>query len=381
MPLTPRETQDILQDCNINLLVGSGASAPYLSLLGNIETLLTDLESQTLDDEVKKVIRTSIYAKYWDVVISKNIDILEDADTARSTLDAYKSILRCLNTILINRGSSILSRQVNVFTTNIDIFFERALESCGLEFNDGFRGRFAPVFDSTNFRKSYTKKSLFYDNVSEMPVFNLHKLHGSVSWEIEDGRIVFSRNLDILRKLKSISVDPEALITIEHADTIGDLVTKASGKLSNASMEDFLSAYEEMLIVNPTKEKFKLTLLNQTYYELLRLFSNELEKEGTILFVVGFSMADEHIRQIVFRGANSNPTLGVKIFAHTSGAKKAIEETINRENMKFDNVEIISPKVEEKDGVSVDAFEYSLETICERVFGKLPDVADESDTQ
>lgn len=40
---------------------------------------------------------------------------------------------------------------------------------------------------------------------------------------------------------------------------------------------DWLNHYNStFLIVNPTKEKFSDTLLNKNYYELLRIFSNEL---------------------------------------------------------------------------------------------------------
>jgi len=40
------------------------------------------------------------------------------------------------------------------------------------------------------------------------------------------------------------------------------------------------------MIVNPAKTKFEDTLLNQYYYDLLRIYSNELEKENSVLFVI-----------------------------------------------------------------------------------------------
>jgi hypothetical protein len=70
------------------------------------------------------------------------------------------------------------------------------------------------------------------------------------------------------------------------------------------------------MIVNPSKKKFKDTVLNETHYDLLRIYSNELEKENSVLFVMGFSFADEHIRELTLRVANTNPTSIIYIFVH-----------------------------------------------------------------
>lgn len=67
------------------------------------------------------------------------------------------------------------------------------------------------------------------------------------------------------------------------------------------------------LIVNPTKEKFNDTVLNKNYYELLRILSNELEKENTLFIVNGFSFRDEHILDLT-RRSMLNPSLKVLLF-------------------------------------------------------------------
>jgi hypothetical protein len=87
----------------------------------------------------------------------------------------------------------------------------------------------------------------------------------------------------------------------------------------------FIEEYEKLQIVNPTKEKFKDTTFNKNYYELLRLYANELEKEATTLFVIGFSMADEHIREITIRAIKANPTLFVYICTYTSTGQDIID--------------------------------------------------------
>ncbi|WP_228715105.1 hypothetical protein [Klebsiella pneumoniae] len=43
-------------------------------------------------------------------------------------------------------------------------------------------------------------------------------------------------------------------------------------------------------LVLPRKDKFRETLLENVYYDLLRTYSNELDKEGSLLIVFGFSL-------------------------------------------------------------------------------------------
>lgn len=119
------------------------------------------------------------------------------------------------------------------------------------------------------------------------------------------------------------------------------------------------------MIINPTKEKFKDTLMNQTHYDLLRIYANELERENTLLFVMGFSFADEHIRELTVRVANSNPTLQIIIFAYTKKAKKEIEENITMSKVRNNNIFIESPS---SNGDC--EYSYDFNTINKKIFKK-----------
>ena len=69
---------DRIQDSNINFLFGSGMSAGYLEILGNIENLLTELDKEVFTEQKQKdLIRASILNKYFKGVIEKNINILD----------------------------------------------------------------------------------------------------------------------------------------------------------------------------------------------------------------------------------------------------------------------------------------------------------------
>lgn len=370
--------RDIIQDCNINFLIGSGLSSPYLRTLGDIEALLTQLEGQDLSNDRTKLIRASLYNSYFAGAIAKNVKILDADEASENVLKSYCGFLTLINSILLRRKSTILSKEVNLFTTNIDVFLDKALEEMNLEYNDGFNGRFRPLFGLSNFKKSRFKKSLHYDNTSELPVFNLLKLHGSLTWQITgDDSIVFSTDLSHVREIQDKEVPVESLLEIADGATIDGLMALSEGKAVDDSLSAFMAAYEKLLIVNPTKEKFKHTLLNQTYYELLRLYSNELEKENTVLFVMGFSFADEHIREITLRAANSNPTLMVYVIGHSSKAKGEIEVRFGTNKIKNSNIEVIGPSQKEKDGE--DDFKYDLSTINKQIFGRLFKVDDQGE--
>jgi|ERR1700677_252195 hypothetical protein len=68
--------KDMIQDCNINFLLGSGLSAPYLRTLGNIEVLLTQVEQSALPDPAKEILRCSLYKVYFNDVMAKNMHVL-----------------------------------------------------------------------------------------------------------------------------------------------------------------------------------------------------------------------------------------------------------------------------------------------------------------
>ncbi|WP_090714716.1 SIR2 family protein [Bathymodiolus azoricus thioautotrophic gill symbiont] len=219
----------------------------------------------------------------------------------------YKKFYKTINALILQRESSLLSKQVNIFTTNVDIFSEIALEDTGIEFNDGFHGRFNPKYSIGNFKKSYYKTSLHYENTSEIPVFNVIKLHGSVSWCTEDKNIKLDKDLKLVKEI------------------------------SNSSDDKFKENYDKLMIVNPSKKKFRDTVLNETHYDLLRMYNNELEKENSVLFVMGFSFADEHIKELTLRAANTNPTCVIYIFVHddSNDIYKELKDDAKNNNIRL----------------------------------------------
>ncbi len=341
--------KDIVQDCHLNFLVGSGLSMPYLKTLGDIEVILTALEADALlTMDQKDIIRCSVLGRFFNEVIHKNLKVISDPTSEvilNEVLENYRTFLSTMTAILLKRKSTLLSKQINVFTTNIDVFLERALEDEQLEFNDGFSGRIKPIYSVANFSKTVFKNSLHFSNSAELPVFNLVKLHGSLTWKVEIDKIHYS-DLKLINAVKqALDVIASQIAEVPNGCSVSDLTDAISTFTHQPEHGLFLSIYKQLAIINPSKEKFHDTIMNLNYYEMLRVFSNELEKENSILFVLGFSVADEHIREILIRAANANPTLLVLIYCYDHNARVAIDANIAKSNVgrKYNNIIVVEP--------------------------------------
>ena len=307
-----QEIKETVQSSHLNFLIGAGLSTPFLPLLGDIETRLSN--------ETRKAERIKIKKEYFQKVMMPNLEIVTDkVETSKQsgfkkTCKNYKEFFELIARILLKRESTILSKQANIFTTNIDILMETVLEESGLEYNDGFTGRINSTFSLSNFKKSILKRSLHFENVSEVPVFNLIKIHGSLTWDKTDDKILFSK--------------------LSHFD----------GSLLKEEGESFENKYNKLAIINPERKKLEETVIDLTYYELLRMYSSELEKENAVLFVMGFSMEDEHIREITIRTANSNPTLKIYIFCHDKDSDSKMKNKMQVGKLRYSNIEIVEPE-------------------------------------
>lgn len=347
-----------LQTANLNFLIGSGASRPFLGVLGKIEEWLTKVSNDnSLSDDQRKLFLASVYRSYCQKAIIGNLTKTPN-DKYEDAKKAYADLLSSLNEIVNRRGTRLISKQINLFTTNVDTLIENAAESLAIEFNDGFRGSVNQVFDESNFRKTIGKASLHFQSVAELPVFNLYKMHGSINWKrLGNDRI---GNDYQLNRVKTINVEmgkiaADGFVETEYDDAgvmkpyeYDDLLDKVKAKAATlkdfAVYDSFLTAYENLIMVNPTKHKFQETVMDMHFYELMRLYSNSLEKENTILFVMGFSFADEHIAKLTMRAADSNPTLQVVIFAFSDAEEVSFKKNLHFTDSALNsNVTIITP--------------------------------------
>jgi len=352
-----KELTYYIQSANINFLIGSGASRPYLATLGSIEKLLTQLnDDMNSHYETKyKIAEASIYKAFYDSVIAPNISYHKYGSDYLETKKNYQNYLITWNSLLNKRHSRILKKQLNLFTTNIDIMIEDAANGMGIELNDGFRGSINPIYDEANFMKSIMQTSMHFQHTSEIPVFNLLKIHGSINWDEQNNHIVHehfwnSRVDDEIKKIGN-----EKFVTLFNTSPDGRKIEKTYEQIiagaeglellyEASEYEAFIAAYKKFIIVNPTKRKFAETVLDYHFYELMRLYSNSLEKENSVLFVAGFSFADEHIATLTRRSAENNPTLKVIIFAYCDEEEEDFKKNLSIDSTCINNnIVIITP--------------------------------------
>lgn len=367
------QLRDIAQDAHLNFLIGAGSSSDLFDTLGDIEDMLTTIEKCPTEDDTQLRARASMYAAFFDAVIVKNKALLAGDASAESVVGAYGHFLATLNRVLLRRRSSIIDKQVNLFTTNIDLAIEVAAEKLQIELNDGFSGRFAPRFSTSTFGTVVSRRSLQYDNLSEIPTFNLMKLHGSVAWQTTAGRAGAAAEIRFDYDLRGVAEIEKALgsvrsrlLPVTKKTNVVDLLLESLPEDWPGGLDAFVGAYETLPIVNPTKEKFRETVLNQNYYDLLRILSNDLEKENTVLFVLGFSCRDEHIRDLLVRAARTNPTLQVFIFAYRRGSIADLEAQFDGLEVTNSNIRVIGPAEDDDEDLK-----YTLQTVTELYFEHL----------
>ena len=331
--------KNLFSGCRVNFLLGAGFSANLLGTLSNNEVIFEALQKHQVknEDERKKATILSAFL-YWSFFVRCIEPISSKVSTYAPTFDPYKKFGDIVYRIFSERGNPALDRQFNIFTTNYDPIIELIFDHSPCICNDGFEGRIEPRFSTDNYSKTYYRQAIFSNRKAEIPSVNLLKIHGSVTWseDIIWGGIEYQQyRTQIQRFSKDFSPlfdtavvdridahftantldEAEKQIQALFADTVFDALL--------AKVDDyhkFIQSYKlSFLIVNPTKEKFSDTLLNKNYYEILRIFSNELEKENSLLVVNGFSFRDEHILDLVKRSM-VNPSLKILVFVYNESA-------------------------------------------------------------
>ena len=340
-----------IQSSHINFLYGSGLSRPYLATLGNIEIWLTKLSGDLSNQTYRKVMEASLYKAYCDGVILRNLFFNSYDSNLLETKNAYLAFFLACNEPMNKRNSQLLNKQVNLFTTNIDLLVEESMANSGIEINDGFRGTIKPVYNESNFQISISKSSLHFHKQSEVPLFNLIKIHGAVNW-VENDNAIQSDTLQLYHINEVLKkIDKDYFVDLYKADgtekTFDEVKTEAEDialLLPDNAYDDFFGCYKKIVMINPTKEKFRTSVLDYHFYELMRIYSNALERENSLLFVMGFSFADEHIAQITKRAADTNPTLQVVVFAYDDNEEEAYMQRLGTTNgCSNNNILILTP--------------------------------------
>lgn len=321
----------VFASAHINVLLGSGFSGSVVPVLQGRESWFQAVDEHMRDCPGNErgmwlSARALLRAEFFK-------SIMHPLREAHAT-EPQKAFVASACRLIENRGTTTLPKRLNFFTTNYDPLIELSLESLGIPFNDGFVGRGKPRFDPSAFSRLMCEQSLFMEYTSQVTTANVLKAHGSLTWrrvgESDRKEVVYS---NVESTLDDCVVGHDGVLDLpavsELASLVKDPCNAASLQLfkelvSGLSVDDvdllqaFGKSYDSTLcIVNPAKRKFEETVLEQSYYDLLRIYANELDRNNALLLVFGFSFADEHILELTKRAIRSNPKLIVLISCHT----------------------------------------------------------------
>ncbi|EGP5096139.1 hypothetical protein EWX74_12285, partial [Enterococcus faecium] len=350
----------VLMEKNISFLIGAGASSPFFSSLGNLENVLTN---ENINEDGKRLIK----ALFYDASIANNIYLVEhlqdqvisndeNKEMMFSILIEYKRFIHNILEYMKVRNSRVSPKRTNIITTNYDLFIEAAIDDIlednpRVHFNDGTNGYTKKILQTDNFNKTLLYSGVFDNYSNEMPTINLIKCHGSVNWQTyysndNKKRIQVSSSISIIQELNSLIDslfdDLFELINEENSENIKEDINLIGNHFSE-ELSEIVNKLEKIQIVYPTKKKFESTLVNEYYFNLLRLLSYELEKEQSTLIVFGFSFYDEHITEIVQRSLN-NPNLLVIILCFSDKSKNEIISNFNfTSNTIPNNIKFVTP--------------------------------------
>lgn len=214
----------------------------------DIESLLNWLQNGiTFNPNDKELIGA------FNKIKSKFIATIPTQQSQKYNSEVFKTYTQFYDSIFKSR--SIESPKVSIFTTNYDLFNEKALEANNITYTTGFTSGLTKKFDINQFKYRKVDDTNRYKDRWQ-PVSheaNVYKIHGSINWK-----------------------------------------TLSGGELYQ--VED--NSDDQSVVIYPTMLKHRETA-QAPYSELFREFSNTLQRKNTTLIVIGYGFPDEHINTII----------------------------------------------------------------------------------
>ena len=215
-----------------------------------------DDEKEILDDErINNIIQKARNFLLKKILNEENA--YSKVDTP--LMDIYKQFYRKL----LSRNSTL--PRLNIFTTNYDLYSEKAMDLMGIHYANGFTGGISKFFNPTIFNYALAEKmDLSQSKWSVIDnFFYLYKIHGSVNWIEAEGE-------NKLFKVQEIQ-NPQ-----------------------------FRSLKKKEIMIYPTPLKYNASF-GSPYSDLFREFQRKLMMNNNILVTIGYSFNDEHINNLIFQ--------------------------------------------------------------------------------
>jgi hypothetical protein len=250
-----------------------GGAAGLEAYLGSLLTLLRASSLLTLvensggedDTQAQKgaAITAASVKTLSELLLNVLIDLTDVPAVDRLQKD-YKENPLCVHKEFIRKvlARPVNLRRVNLFTTNYDVAFERAMDELGVIYVDGFVGNIRRAFRPEAFNYDYYfPASTTEGNVHRLEkVLHLYKLHGSLNW----------------------AECPSSADNVYGIEQLPD--TKGE---------------QSRLVVYPRPMKEEETL-GFPYSEMFRRFAATVQQPQNVLVCYGYGFGDQHVNRVIY---------------------------------------------------------------------------------
>ena len=240
----------------------------YLELLYGLSHILEKI-NKTKEEVIEEINNVKKY-------IFDKVNTQSEKEGYSDTVSVYENFYKKI----MYRESSL--SKINIFTTNYDLFNEKAMDNLGVIFCNGFSGNIHRHFNPMTFDYAYAEQiGLSADKYTVIDKYvYLYKLHGSINWIEESNNRSFY-------KVKEVQ---------------------------NPQSRD----QKMMIYPTPTKQSASFS---SPYSDLFRGFQKKLMVQDSILVVIGYSFSDEHVNTIIYQALATIPKFRLIIFAHEMSSK------------------------------------------------------------
>lgn len=225
----------------------------FLSTLFHYRPYVPDTDKDKFNNSIKKILQ----------LIKENTNYSYDSKELK-----HGKLLNFLSSLSGKDGNKF-----SVITTNYDVLIEEVAAENNFVIFDGFNFTPIPKFDSSMFEWNLIKE-VQNINTREIEykdkIFNLLKIHGSLTWEKQDDGT-------ILRKNKDSIIDTD-----------------------------------KMVMVFPSSDKYAQSY-QEPYFELFTKFQDLIKRPNTLLISSGFSFADVHISKMITQALKNNNSLKILV--------------------------------------------------------------------
>lgn len=331
---------------HVSLLIGNGASipagAPVISSAKNVVDKILKSDREPLPEKsavafnfVKEVFlcneklgledflgtlyhliatREKANDPYVEMVFNKKFDInwIKDAESHLKQWLFNECSSFCNKATALNNHRELFRRlllrstslpRLKIFTTNYDTLIEKTLDQLGIAYFDGFTGTIHRQFRSESYHYDlYFPGETTEGRINRVDrVAHLYKLHGSITWRRSGNQILMD-------------------------------MTKPSDE---AGFSDV------MIYPSPLKTG---EMNGYPYSEMFRHFVYQIRQPQSVLFTLGYSLADDHINRLIYQALDI-PSFTLVILLPDIGEKEepgANEEVWQLINLNSSRIIVIT---------------------------------------